>query len=64
VEIGKSCFPKNFSPGKDRLEWGFLENRPFLRACHNLGLLYLERGNAEKALSVFEDMLAMNPNDN
>jgi tetratricopeptide (TPR) repeat protein len=64
VDIGMRCFPENFAVGKDLLEWVFLENRPFLRACHGLGLAYFERGEIEKALSIFNNILALNPNDN
>lgn len=64
VESGRLCLPQGFSAGKDRLEWGFLENRPFLRACHTLGLILLERDSVEEALSIFDELLALNPNDN
>jgi tetratricopeptide (TPR) repeat protein len=33
VRIGRKAFPQDFKLGRDRLEWGWLENRPFLR-CH------------------------------
>lgn len=64
VDIGMRCFPKNFAMGKDLLEWGFLENRPFLRAYDGLGLAYLRRGDFEKALSIFNNIMALNPDDN
>ncbi len=64
VEIGRNCFPEDFSMGTSRLEWGWLENRPFLRACQGLGLAYLERGEIRKSLEIFKDMVSMNPNDN
>src|SRR3989337_1933003 len=31
VRIGRAAFPAGFDPGRDRLEWGWLDNRPFLR---------------------------------
>lgn len=64
VELGLSCLPKEFEMGRDRLPWPILENRPFLRAYHGLGLEYLERGETEMALELFENILAMNPGDN
>jgi len=64
VDIGKKCFPVNFSIGKSLLEWGWIENRPFLRACHGLGLAYIERGEIEKSLSIFKELISLNPNDN
>ena len=64
VEVGLSGLPETFEMGRDQLPWVMVENRPFLRACHGLGLKYLERGQVEQALDVFEDMLALNPGDN
>lgn len=64
VALGLSCFPKDFSIGRDFLLWGMLDNRPFLRAYHGLGIACLERGEAEEALSIFNSILAMNPGDN
>lgn len=64
VDIGMMCFPKNFVIGRDLLGWGFLENRPFLRAYDGLGIAYLKMGEFEKALSIFNNILALNPDDN
>jgi len=64
VEMSLDCFPQEFEMGQDRLPWFILENRPFLRAYHSLGLEYLERGDVVKALKVFNNILAMNPGDN
>jgi len=64
VGIGTQCFSKDFAMGNDLLEWGWIENRPFLRAYDGLGLAYLEKKEVEKALSIFNNLLALNPNDN
>ncbi len=64
VKVGLNCFPKEFTLGVDLLEWGLLENRPFLRAYCGLGLEYQNRGEVEEARSIFLNLLAMNPNDN
>jgi len=64
VQMGLECVGEGFEPGRDRLEWGYLDNRPFLRAYHGLGLAYLERGDRQKAFEIFRNILAMNPNDN
>src|ERR1039457_4997457 len=45
VNIGMQCFIEQFSSSGNKLEWGWLENRPFLRAYHSLGLQHLESGN-------------------
>lgn len=47
-----------------RIEWGFLENRPFLRAAHGVMLCRLRLGQRKEALDLMEKMLIWNPNDN
>ena len=64
VELGLDCLPGEFEMGRDSLSWLILENRPFLRAYHALGLEYLGRGEVEKALEMVNNILAMNPGDN
>src|SRR6266571_952671 len=64
VNIGMQCFIEQFSSAGNKLEWGWLENRPFLRSYHSLGLQYMENGNTEMALSVFKTILSLNPGDN
>jgi len=63
VEIGRSAFPRKFISG-DRLEWDWLENRPFLRCLHSLGTATLSNGDIQKAVGIFEELLSYNPNDN
>ncbi len=64
VRIGRKAFPKDFEAGKDRLEWGWLENRPFLRCLHGLALARYDSGEIEEALRLFQELLSLNPNDN
>jgi tetratricopeptide (TPR) repeat protein len=64
VAMGLSCLPEEFEMGRDLLPWVIIENRPFLRAYHGLGLEYLARGKVEKAFAMFSNILAMNPGDN
>jgi len=64
VAMGMRCLPEEFEMGRDLLPWLMLENRPFLRAYHGLGLEYLERGETRQALEMFNNILAMNPGDN
>ena len=45
------------------IEWGHLENRPFLRAAHGMTLCQLKLGRTEEGLSMLERMLAWNPGD-
>ncbi|MDI6721142.1 MAG: tetratricopeptide repeat protein, partial [Candidatus Aenigmarchaeota archaeon] len=64
INKGRNLFPEDFVPGKDLLEWGWLGNRPFLRCLVWLGMEHFHTGNHKKALEIFEEMLALNPDDN
>jgi len=64
VRIGHKAFPQDFELGRDRLEWGWLENRPFLRCLHGLALTRYNDGEIEEALRLFRELLSLNPNDN
>jgi len=64
VRVGHRAFPQDFELGRDRLEWGWLENRPFLRCLRGLALAIYERGELEEALRLFQESLSLNPNDN
>jgi tetratricopeptide (TPR) repeat protein len=64
VDLALSCFPSDFYFGRDKLAWHFLENRPFLRAYHGLGLSYLRRDQLGEALLIFNNLLDVNPDDN
>lgn len=64
AEVGRRRIPETFVWGKHTLPWMNLENRPFLRACQGRGLHLLRYGSYEKAATVFEEMLLLNPNDN
>jgi len=63
VENGRNAFPRKFVSG-DRLEWDWLENRPFLRCLHGLGTAMLSDGDTQKAVEIFEELLGYNPHDN
>ena len=62
--IGYKAFPQDFKLGRDRLEWGWLKNRPFLRCLHGLALARYDDGETGEALRLFQELLTMNPNDN
>ena len=53
--------PKNF---QGLIEWGFSENRPFLRTLQGLGIGLLNIHQYKKAVKIFEQMLSYNPDDN
>jgi hypothetical protein len=46
------------------LPWGLLDNRPFLRCMHGLGLRLWRLGRFKEAVRVFDRMLWLNPADN
>ena len=48
---------------QELLPWGFIYNRPFLRALHGYGLCLWRLDQAENALAVFERILSLNPAD-
>lgn len=53
IEFALRLFPSHFSMKRERLIWGLLDNRPFLRLYHSYGLSLMRQGEAEKALEVF-----------
>jgi tetratricopeptide (TPR) repeat protein len=62
--IGKMSLPNGFKMGKSKLEWGFGENRPFLRSCHILGLEYQEKKQYREAIHHYTEALECNKGDN
>ena len=64
VGIGLHALPQKFSWRTARLEWPWLENRPFLRAYHSLGMWHLHNDRHDAAIEIFRRLLSVNPNDN
>ncbi len=62
--IGKNAFPKEFDLKEDEILWIDLNNRPFLRACQNLGLEYQHLKNYKRAIELYNENLLYNKNDN
>ena len=62
--IGRRALPPAFKPGKHKLPWVILENRPFLRASHAWGLVLLKDDRVKDAVKLFRTMLGMHSNDN
>jgi tetratricopeptide (TPR) repeat protein len=54
--------------GKDwknkKIEWEEINNRPFLRGAHGLGLVYWRKKKFKDALEIFQALLKISPNDN
>ncbi len=64
VEIGMNCLPKSLALDEIVLDWGWLENRPFLRAYEALGIELYEQEKQKEAIQVFNNLLNLNPSDN
>jgi hypothetical protein len=48
----------------DVLPWGLIDNRPFLRCLHGVGLCFWRLGDIKAAAQTFTRMLWLNPSDN
>jgi tetratricopeptide (TPR) repeat protein len=46
------------------LPWGLVDNRPFLRCLHGIGLCFWRLGEMTEAAKTFTRMLWLNPADN
>lgn len=61
VEIGNLSLPADFN---GVLGWGRIDNRPYLRCLHGLGLCRWAAGDLESARRIFERILWLSPGDN
>lgn len=55
---------KLFSFWPKHMEWGILENRPYMRAIQYRADLYADAKEDKKAIKLYRLLLSMNPNDN
>jgi tetratricopeptide (TPR) repeat protein len=63
VSLGLACIPPGFEKGRDQLSSLNVDNRPFLRACHGLGLEFFQRGRVFDEIAILEDLLEFDPRD-
>lgn len=63
VAIGRAAFPAEFQPPRDHLPYGFVSNRPFLRALHGLMLVQADFNNFAAATASARELLALDPED-
>ncbi len=61
LSVGNRWIPEGFT---GHIEWGDLDNRPFLRALHGAALCYSHLRRRRDAVAIMERMLALNPDDN
>jgi len=64
VRVGLDALTEKFDWKTSKLEWGSLDNRPFMRAYHNLGLWHQRRNEINSAITVYSRLLSIFPNDN
>ena len=55
---------KKFSTWPQRLEWGNMDNRAYMRAIQYMADLSADKGEKEKAVELYRLLLKLNPNDN
>ncbi|MDP2858307.1 MAG: cytoplasmic protein, partial [Bacillota bacterium] len=60
VAVGEQALPEGFN---GLLLWGYIDNRPFLRALHGLALCEWRLGRTSCARSVFMRLLMLDPDD-
>lgn len=64
-EVGAAIGELSLGTGfKGVLEWGRINNRPYLRCLSGLGLCRWALGDHERAATIFQKMLWLNPCDN
>lgn len=60
VEVGEQALPLNFN---GLLPWSWIDNRPFLRALHGLGLCRWRLGDFAAAAEIFRRIFMLDPED-
>lgn len=55
---------KMFPKWPRRMEWGVIENRPYMRAIQYRADLFDDANEKEKAIELYRLLLKLNPNDN
>lgn len=61
VTIGELTLGANFD---GVLAWGLIDNRPFLRCLHGMGISWWRLGERDQAAAIFRRILWLNPSDN
>jgi tetratricopeptide (TPR) repeat protein len=62
LECGRLLWPELQS--QNEIEWGFIDNRPYLRTYHGLGVVMYTQGKIKEAVQHFRYLVRVNPNDN
>lgn len=64
IKFARKRIPKEFIPGKHRIIWAYLNNRPFLRMLNNYAQFIEQTEKVSTAIPLYEELLSFNPNDN
>lgn len=64
VQVGKTSLGDRFIRENTGYFWGILETRPYMRALFGLAESYWDKGQHEKAIDIYWEMLRLNPSDN
>lgn len=64
IEISEKTLGKEFFEKEKGHFWGILSTRPYMRAKAGLAECYYEKGEIDKAIEIYEEMLELNPSDN
>lgn len=64
IKIGEKNPGKKFFEESKEHFWGIMETRPYMRAKAGLADCWMQKGKDDKAIEIYEEMMALNPNDN
>jgi tetratricopeptide (TPR) repeat protein len=64
IKIAFEKTQKKFPKWPKRMEWGFLENRAYLRSIQYMADFYWDTDKSDEADELFRLLLKLNPNDN
>ncbi|HUC87580.1 MAG TPA: tetratricopeptide repeat protein [Candidatus Binatia bacterium] len=64
VDLARAYIPPEFVKGKHHIQWGYLDNRPFLRLLNDYAQFTEFNGKLSRAIPLYEELLSYNPNDN
>ena len=64
ANIAYNLTRKKFKKWPEVMEWGWMENRPYLRAICNKAIYFHNDNNLKEAEKLYQLLLKINPNDN
>ncbi len=64
THIGYDLVKKKYKEWPKELEWGYIENRPYLKSILHMADILILDGHGKEGSSLYKDILRMCPNDN